>query len=83
MGPHTERTVFDTILGIMAVSATVLAEWIQGTVAEKTVEFRFINSLMTGKVLAITVLKKSMVVHGSLRKIVCNPMGLCYNGKQR
>ena len=83
MGPHTERTVFDTILGIMAVSAAVLAQWIQGTVTEKTIKFCFRDSLMTGKIFTVPVLKKAVMVHGSLRKIVCNPLVLCYNGRQR
>ena len=83
MGPEAWRTVFYAIFCVAAVSAAVSAKRIQWTVAEKTIKFCFRNSLMTGKIFTVPVLKKAVMVHGSLRKIVCNPLVLCYNGRQR
>jgi len=60
MGQRAVGAVFDSLVRIGAVAATLITQCVQRAVAEKTVKFAFIFYLVAGKVFAITILKKAV-----------------------
>ena len=60
MRQSTVAAVFDLFLCIGAVSAALITQRVQGAVAKQAVEFILILHLVTGKVLTVPILKKTI-----------------------
>ena len=66
MGFCTIAAVLDAIFRISKAAATLIAQCVQRAVAEQAVELPVLYSLVAGKVLTFSVLKKLILLHNSL-----------------
>ena len=77
MGPDAAGAVFDATCCIPKTAAALIPQRIQGAIAEQAVELFLRDIPVTGKIFTVPVLKKLIMLHISLRRI------LCYDGKKR
>ena len=60
MGNQTAGAVFDPCFGIGAISAAPVPQGIQGAVAEQATKVTAVRYLVTGKIFAVLILKKTV-----------------------
>ena len=71
MGTNAGGTILESISRIAEAAAALIAQCIQRTIAEQTIEAFFLNPLVTRKELTVPVLKKLIVLHIFLRMFLC------------
>jgi len=71
MGTDAAGAILEPISRIAEAAAAPVTQCIQRTIAEQAIEAIFPNPLVTGKVFAVPVLKKFVMLHIFLRMILC------------